>query len=292
MASHPLGLGRGLNSLIPSRKPATAFVTDQKLHEALEPHESIRDLPVGQIVPNPHQPRQVFEMESLEGLAESIREHGVIQPIIVTRIGDDAYELIAGERRLKASKMAGLTTIPAIIRELSDQKKMEFALIENLQREDLNPLEIAIAYQKLEDEFNLSHNDLSKKVGKSVPVIVNYMRMLTLRDEVKEAILDGKLTEGHARTLAGLPDEDQLSGMRDIIEGKMTVREAEKSARNTKIKRNIRKTPFDLELRSFEDRLAGALGTKIDIRRHGGVGQITIKFFSNEELNAIVNKIS
>lgn len=289
---HPSGLGRGLNSLIPSRKPATAFVTDPKLHEAIEGHDRISQLPVDSIVPNPHQPRQVFDMEALEGLAESIAEHGVIQPIVVTKKGDNSYELIAGERRLKAAKIAGLKTIPGIVRDLSEQKKMEFALIENLQREDLNALEVAIAYQKLEDEFNLSHAEVAKKVGKSVSVIINHLRMLNLRDEVKEAILAGKLTEGHARTLAGLPYEDQLEGMERIISGKMTVREAEKAAKDVVVRKNLRPTKFDPEARAIEDRIAASLGTKVEVRRHGGVGQITIKFFSNEELNSIADKIS
>jgi len=289
---HPSGLGRGLNSLIPSRKPSTAYVTDPKLHEAIEGHDRISQLPVDNIFPNPHQPRQVFDIAALEGLAESIKEHGIIQPIVVTKKDDDSYELIAGERRLKASKMAGLKTIPGIIRDLSEQKKMEFALIENLQREDLNALEIAIAYQKLEDEFNLSHAELAKKVGKSVSVIINHLRMLNLRDEVKEAILAGKLTEGHARTLAGLPYEDQLIGMENIISGKMTVREAEKAAKDVVVRKHLRTAKFDPEARAMEDRIAAALGTKVEVRRHGGVGQITIKFFSNEELNSIADKIS
>lgn len=292
MPSHPLGLGRGLNSLIPSKKTSAAFVTDPKLHEAIESHERISQLPADSISPNPHQPRRVFDPAALEELAESIKDYGVIQPIIVTKKAGDAYELIAGERRLRATKLAGLKTIPAIIRDLSEQKKMEFALIENLQREDLNPLEVAIAYQKLEDEFNLTHDELAKKVGKSKSVIVNYLRMLNLRDEVKEAILAGKLTEGHARTLAGLPYEDQLEGMERIIAGKMTVHEAEIAAKDVVVRKNIRTVRFDPELRAMEKQVAAALGTKVEIRRHGGAGQITIKFFSNDELASIVDKIA
>lgn len=169
---------------------------------------------------------------------------------------------------------------------------MEFALIENLQREDLNALEVAIAYQKLEDEFNLSHADVAKKVGKSVSVIINHLRMLNLRDEVKEAILAGKLTEGHARTLAGLPYEDQLIGMERIIEGKMTVREAEKAAKDVVVRKKIRTVSFDAEARDMEQRLAAALGTKVEVSRHGHIGTVIIKFFSNEELNAFVDKLT
>ncbi len=289
--SHPSGLGRGLNSLIPMRKSAAAFITDQKLHDVLESSERIIEVGLENVLPSPHQPRRIFDAEALNGLAESIKEHGIIQPIIVTKKSDDAYELIAGERRLKAAKLAGLKTIPAIIRDLSEQKKMEFALIENLQREDLNPLEIAIAYQKLEDEFNLSHQELAHKVGKSQAVIANYLRMLNLRDEVKEAILAGKLTEGHARTLAGLLYEDQLEGMEKIISGKMTVREAEKAAKDVVVKKHLRKVSYDPEIREFENQLAASLGTKVIVRRHGASGDITIKFFSHEELRDIVRKI-
>jgi len=292
MAFRPTGLGRGLNSLIPSRKPAADFVADPRLHEAMEPNDRVSQLPVNSIFPNPHQPRQVFDDEALGELAESIKEHGVIQPIIVTKKGVDEYELIAGERRLRAAKRAGLPTIPAIVRELSEQHKMEFALIENLQREDLNALEVALAYQKLEDEFNLNHQELSKKVGKSVSVIVNFLRLLNLRDEVKQAILDGKLTEGHARTLTGLPYEDQLTGLENIINGKLSVREAEKATKRVVIEKNIRSAKYDPELKAMEEQVAAALGTKVDIRRHGGIGQISIKFFSSEELRSIVNKIS
>lgn len=290
MTMRSTGLGRGLNSLIPTKKPDTDFVTDPKLHEVIQATGSFADLPVNEIVPNPHQPRQAFDQEALEGLAQSIKEHGVIQPIVVSR-KNGGYELIAGERRLRASKLAGMATIPAIIRDLSEQKKMEFALIENLQREGLNPLEVAIAYQKLEDEFNLSHAEVGKKVGKSASVIINYLRLLNLRDEVKEAIMAGLLTEGHARTLGGLPYEDQLIVMQNIISGKMTVRQAEKAAKDVVIKKHLRTVKNDLEIREIQDQISKVLGTRVSVSRHGGAGQIVIKYFSNEELHSIVDKL-
>lgn len=290
MAIRSTGLGRGLNSLIPSKKSDADFVTDAKLHEAVQIHGGFADLPIDQIRPNEHQPRQVFDSEALNGLAESIKEHGVIQPIVVSK-KDGGYELIAGERRLRASKLAGLKTIPAIIRDLTEQKKMEFALIENLQREDLNALETAIAYRKLEDEFNLSHEELAKKVGKSFSVIVNHLRLLSVRDEVKEAIMAGLLTEGHARSLVALPYEDQLIVMNEIISGKMTARQAEQAAKDVVIRKKLRPVKHDPELRSMQDQIAAALDTRVAISRHGGAGQITIKFFSNDELRSIVDKI-
>ncbi len=295
MVNRTSGLGRGLGSLIPNKKTGPtdlpAALAESPFVESLDSKEKIWELPVEKIIPNPHQPRKQFDDDSLNELAESIREHGVIQPIIVSKDGD-GWQLVAGERRLRASKLAGSKTIPAIVRGFSEQKKMEIALLENLQRENLNPLEIAWAYRKLIDEFSLTNEQLAKKAGKSSSVINNYLRMLGLREEVQEAILAGKLTEGHARTLAGLPYEDQLEGMKRIIENRMTVREAEASARAVVAAKKIRTSKvFDPELKDFEDRLAAALGTKVEVRRHGGVGQITIKFFSNGELRDIVGKI-
>ncbi|MFA6593674.1 MAG: ParB/RepB/Spo0J family partition protein [Candidatus Buchananbacteria bacterium] len=291
--SRPSGLGRGLGSLIPTGKKADANIglIDPTIKEVIESHERINQLPVEKILPNPHQPRQSFDLDALNDLAESIKEHGIIQPLIVTKRGDN-YELIAGERRLKSAKLAGFKTVPAIIREVSEQKKMELALIENLQREDLNSLEVAMAYKKLEDEFNLSRADLAKKVGKSVSSVANILRLLNLIPEVKEAIVDGRLSEGHARTLAGLPQDEQSDGLKRILENKMSVREAEKAAKVIVVKRNLRKVSFDPEVRQMEESLASALGTKVEIRRHGGAGQIAIKFFSNEELRDIIKKIS
>lgn len=302
MAVRPSGLGRGLGSLIPTKKSSSDpsfstanYITDDSpLREVFDSKEKIMAIDVDKIFPNPHQPRTVFDQTALEELANSIKEHGLIQPIIVTRLSGDTYELVAGERRLRAAKLAGMKTIEAIVRDFNEQKKMELALIENLQREDLNPLEVSIAYQKLMDEFNLNIEQLTKKVGKSRSAVTNYLRLLTLVDEVKQAILDGKLTEGHARTLAGLSEEEQIENMRKIIEGKLTVRDAEKIRNQTSIKNNPSETRLkvDLELRDMEDRLAGALGTKVTVRRFGNKGMINIQFFSNEELNSIVNKIA
>lgn len=292
MSQRPSGLGRGLGSLIPSKKPIADFVSDPVLHEVIDSGDSINHIKVEQISPNPHQPRQKFDDEALKDLAESISEHGIIQPLVVTKNGFEKYELIAGERRLRAAKLAGLKTVPAIIREMSEQKKMEVALIENLQREDLNALETAIAYKKLEDEFNLSREELSKRVGKSISAVANSLRLLNLRDEVKEAIMEGQLTEGHARALAGLPYEDQLSAMRQIIDNKFTVREAEQVRKRTiGGKAPLPAKKSNPEIKAMEDELAANLGTKVEIKNMGGSGTITIKYFSNGELREIVDKI-
>lgn len=300
MASRPSGLGRGLGSLIPGKKTSTTsapilssapvFEEGSPLKELADDKEKIWQLPVNRIIPSPHQPRRVFDKKALEELSNSIKEHGLLQPIVVARSGSD-YELIAGERRWRATQLAGLDLISAIIRDFDKQKKMEMSLIENLQREDLNALETAWAYQKLEDEFNLSHKELAQRVGKSESAIINTLRLLNLRDEVKEAIMSGQISEGHGRTLAGLPLEDQLSALQNILENKLNVREAEKSTREIVAKKKIRSSRFDPEAKALEDELAGVLGTKVEIKRHGGVGQITIKFFSNEELKQIINSI-
>lgn len=288
------GLGRGLGSLIPNKKLAKEIIansTDSEVAEILDTREKISQLPVSKIAPNPHQPRTQFGEEESAELVESIKEHGIIQPLIVTKTAS-GWQLIAGERRLRCAKIAGFSTVPAIVREMSEQKKMEIALIENLQRKDLNSLETALAYQKLIDEFNLTQDQLGKRVGKSRPAVANTLRLLTVADEVKRAIIDGKISEGHARVLAGLPEEDQLATLKKIIAGSLSVRETEKAGKEIVVKKHLRKVAFDPETKAKEEKLQSALGTKVEIKKFGGAGQIIIKFFSEEELKGIVDKIT
>jgi ParB family transcriptional regulator, chromosome partitioning protein len=293
--SKPSGLGRGLGSLIPGRKTTdykSVIVDDSSpISNLLNNEERVAQLPVENIVASRHQPREMFNAQALEDLASSIRENGIIQPLIVCKRDNGGYELVAGERRLRAAKIVGLKTVPAIVRDLSEQKQMELALIENLQREDLNALEVAVAYRKLEDEFNLSRKELAHKVGKSESAVTNTLRLLNLRDEVQEAIRDGRLTAGHARSLAGLSHDDQLEGMDRILSKRMNVREAELATQQLVAKKNIRPTRFDPEAKDMENRIAERLGTKVEVKRHGGKGQIIIRYFSNEELKDIVDKI-
>ncbi|NCN07075.1 ParB/RepB/Spo0J family partition protein [Candidatus Falkowbacteria bacterium] len=285
------GLGRGLGSLIPSKKPVKELLgSDSEVADILDTREKISQLPVGQITPNPHQPRTTFNEDELQELVDSIKEHGVIQPIIVTKLGN-GWQLIAGERRLRSSKLAGLNTIPAIIREMDEQKKMEIALIENLQRKNLNSLETAFAYQKLIDEFNLTQDQLSKRVGKSRSAVANTLRILTVIDEVKEAIRDGKISEGHARVLAGLPAIDQLSTLQKILSDSLSVRDTEKAGKKVVVEKHIRKVAFDPEVKAKEELLQSALGTKVEIKKTGSTGQINIKFFSEEELKTLIDKL-
>lgn len=285
------GLGRGLGSLIPNKKTAKEILgANSPVAEILDTQEKILELPVNKITPNPHQPRSSFSVEDLSELVESIKEYGIIQPLIVTKI-QAGWQLIAGERRWRSAKLAGLDRVPAIVRQMTEQKKMEVALIENLQRKNLNPLETAFAYQKLIDEFNLTQEQLAKRVGKSRPAVANTLRILTVADEVKEAIRNGRISEGHARVLAGLPLVDQLATLKNILSESLSVRETEKAGKQVVVKKHLRKVSYDPELKAKEDLLQQSLGTKVEIKKYGPSGQIIIKFFSEEELKNIVDKI-
>jgi ParB family chromosome partitioning protein len=243
----PSGLGRGLSSLIPTKKADTSFGGDSNTERQSSPKinstggEEISQLPVDSIVPTAHQPRHRFDEEQLKDLIESIREHGIIQPLIVTRLDDGKYQLIAGERRWRSAQSLGLKTVPAVVREFSEQKKLEVALIENLQRQDLNALEVAKAYQRLMDEFNLTQESLSKRVGKSRPAIANTVRLLTAAPEVQEAIEGGEISEGHARVLAGLPHDDQRVMLQQIKKLKLNVRDTEKAGKEIVVQKHLRK---------------------------------------------------
>ncbi len=293
------GLGRGLSSLIPQKNQATpansatdfGMAPNDPLVEILTEKEKVYQMPVEKITPNPYQPRQNFDEEGLEELAESIKEYGIIQPLILTKISDGEYQLIAGERRWRAAQLIGLKNVPAIIRDLDEQKKLELALIENLQRQDLNALEIGAAYRKLIDEFNLSLDQLAQKVGKSRSAVANTMRILNTVEEVKDAIRTGKITEGHARVLAGLPAEDQKNVLNKILQNSYNVREAEKAGKEVVVQKHIRNLRFDPEARAMEEKLQQVLATKVEVKRSGGAGQIIIKFFSDDEFREIMNKI-
>lgn len=290
----PQGLGRGLSSLIPKKtfnegsndSTNSPFINGSAL-SVLSDKDRIRRLDPNLISANPHQPRHHFSEESLHDLMESIRQHGILQPIVVTKSGDK-YELIAGERRLRSVKALGLTEIPAIIREADEQKKLEWALIENLQRENLNSVETAIAYQALVDQFNLTQEELAKRVGKARSSVANALRFLSLPEEIQNALADSRISEGHAKYLLGISDKDQqLNIFKKILRQNWTVSETSKMIKQmggtkaAKIKANN-----DLEL---EAELRTLLGTKVEIRRHGRGGQVMVSFYSNEELQEFVD---
>ncbi len=288
----PNGLGRGLDSLIP--KKIINSVPVEALSETgsallLNDLDRIVKVDPSAIAINPWQPRQHFSEAGLNDLVESIREHGIIQPLIVTKT-DGKYELIAGERRLRSAKVLGLKEVPVIVREASEQKKLEFAIIENLQRENLNPLETAWAYQKLIDEFNISQEDAAKRVGKARSTVANCLRLLLLPDEIKTALAEKKISEAHAKYLLGLDSEaKQINVFRKIVRNNMTVAETDKEIKRLGGTKEARVKDFADE--DKEKRLAQALNTKINIKRQGRGGKITIDFYSEGELNDIIDKI-
>lgn len=276
------GLGRGLGSLIPSRKGEASPIVE------LLDNERILKIKTEIIEANPLQPRGRIDHAALEDLINSIKEHGILQPLIVSRTGA-GYTLIAGERRLKAAKILGLKTVPAIVRDTSRQEKLEIALVENLQRKNLNPLEEAMAYQKLVDEFNLNQEQVAKRVGKSREAVANTLRLLALPREIQKAILEEKISEGHAKAILSLPEEkEQLKLFQTILKSNLSVRKTESISRKLK-KPNFR--PFDPALLEKEDFLREHLGTRVKIDKKGNRGKITIEFYSEAELNLIVKKI-
>lgn len=270
-------LGKGLQALIPS-------VEDE--------NQGVTEININRILPNPHQPRRDFDDEKLEELAASIREHGVIQPIIVRENGD-MYELVAGERRWRAAKKLGHTTIPAIIKEYTDGEVMEIALIENLQREDLNPIEEAAAYKQLMEEFGLTQDELSKKIGKSRSLIANSIRLLNLPAEIQELLEKGAITTGHARSLLSLDDKGmQMELARRIIEEGLTVRDIEKIVKKAAVEKDkkTKKAPEtkDPLLLDIEERLKMVLGTQVRIKNGRNKGKIEIEYYSGEDLERII----
>jgi len=253
----------------------------------------IQELEISKIVPNPYQPRKIFDPAGLQELADSIREHGVIQPVVVTQ-NDTGYELVVGERRFRASQLAGITKIPAIIKmQLQDQTKLEVALIENIQRRELNPIEEAQAYDRLIKTFNLTQEQVAKKVGKSRPAITNTLRLLNLPAEIQRAVIEGKISEGHARAILGLPDmERQLQMYRTVLEQGLNVRQVEAKVREFTVRRQLDAAAPDPKLMALESELRSKLGTQVKIQRQGRGGRITIEFFSDEELDDIVHKMA
>jgi len=275
-------LGKGLGALIPDLSSL-----NDKERKALGIHE----IELDKIVPNEYQPRKTFLDDSLKELASSIKEHGVIQPIIVHRIGTN-YGLIAGERRWRASRLAGLKTITALVKEATKRELIEQALIENIQREDLNPLEAAEAYKRLQDEFRLTQEDLAKRVGKERSTVTNFLRLLSLPKEVKHDLAAGNLSMGHAKALLSMERvRDQVQAAALIVKKGMSVREAEAFASRVKHPPAEKKPRQSHELKVVEEKLKKSLGTKVSIAAKAKGGRIVIEYYSNEELDRILEKI-
>jgi ParB family chromosome partitioning protein len=273
------GLGRGLDALIPGS-------------ENPPPSSGIVNIPIQNIVPNPRQPRTRMDTEELSDLSDSIREHGVIQPIIVSY--DDSlsqFILIAGERRWMAAKQAGFEEIPAIVREVSEQQRIELALIENVQRSDLSPLETAEAYRQLSDEFGLSHEQISMQVGKSRASVTNTLRLLKLPDDVKNALAEKKISEGHARSLLSLPaPQAQSAVLQTILAKDLSVRQTELLVRKLTGEKpySAKKLERAPEIIELEDRLRTRLGTRVKVNQYRKGGTVVIHYFSPEELDSIL----
>ncbi|MFH0927925.1 MAG: ParB/RepB/Spo0J family partition protein [bacterium] len=283
------GLGRGLGSLITSKPRDHAGSARLESIPARAGEEDIREVQVDLIDPNPHQPRVHFAEEDLQDLVESIRTHGVIQPLVVTK-KSGRFELIAGERRLRASKLAGLAKVPVVLRDAKDdQEKLELALIENIQRSDLNPIEEALAYQALLDEYQLTQEEVAKRVGKSRSVVANTVRLLHLPTEIQQALREGKISAGQARALISLPGEEaQLAMYHKIIASGLPARAVEEAVTEQRVT-TLRRDP---NLMAHENDLREALGTKVRITEKNGKGKIQIDFYSREELLNLKKKLT
>ena len=270
------GLGRGLSSLIPQRAQQATTT----------------EIPLDRIRPNPRQPRQRMDPDELDSLAASVREHGVLQPILVTETLD-GYQLVAGERRFRASQQAGLERIPAVIRQLADRDQLELALVENLQRADLGPMEEAHAYHALVADFEMTHEQIAQRVGRAKSTVANTLRLLDLDPAVQQALVEGRLTEGHARAIGGLAIEQQARVAQSVIDQQFSVRQAEELVRRLREPKTPRATPrtLDPDLERVEDDLRRRLGTKVTLARSRKGGRIIIEFYSDEELGQLYDRL-
>jgi ParB family chromosome partitioning protein len=272
-------LGRGLGALIPARASTT----------------NTTEIPVSRIARNPYQPRTAHDREALTALADSIRRHGVLQPIVVIETLD-GYQLVAGERRVRAAELAGLERIPAVVREAGDHAQLELALVENIQRADLGPLDEAKAFRRLVDEFGMTQEDVGARMGRSRSAIANTMRLLDLADEVQAAIADGRITEGHGRALGGLETSRQPQALRAVVDRALSVRDTEELVRRLRAapeapRVTTREADADPEIDRLESGLREALGTKVRLARSRRGGRIVIEYYSDEELGRLYERL-
>jgi ParB family chromosome partitioning protein len=274
------GLGRGLAALIPQRSPNQPVTLE---------------IAISRIQPNPLQPRKRFDRDGLAALSASIAEHGVIQPIVVTEM-IDGYQLVAGERRVRAAQAAGLERIPAVIRQLADREQLELALVENLQREDLDPLETADAYRQLIEEFGISQDALATRVGRARSTVANTLRLLDLAPGVQAAVADGRLSEGHGRALGGLQPEIQDRVLDSVIGQALSVRQTEELVRRLREPKpepaGVSARRADPELERVEEDLRRSLGTKVSLARSRRGGRIVIEYYSDEELGRLYERLT
>lgn len=276
------GLGKGLDALIPAGQAVSS------------PEGGVTQIAVDLIQRNPRQPREKFDIEELENLAASIREHGVIQPLIVSPGKSGLYILVAGERRLQASRKAGLKTVPVVIRHATDQQLLELALIENVQRADLNAIEEAEAYQNLVKEFKMSHETIAERVGKNRSTVANMIRLLDASAAVKQALVDGRITEGHARAMLTLSARAQEALLNQIINLDLSVRSTEVLSRRYTGQKPAakKKSGKGADVNDIERRLRSSLGTKVALKHGKKGGTVTIYYYSNEELDSLLEKLT
>ena len=288
-SSHRQALGRGLSSLIPKTAESS----------------SVDTVDIDLIAPNPEQPRARFDPVALEELADSIREHGVLQPVLVTQLRSDigmtTYQLIAGERRLQAARMAGVTRMPVIVKEAAGTELLEIALVENLQREDLNPLEEASAFKRLSDEFGMTQEQIAKRVGRSRTAVANTLRLLALEEDIRVSLASGQISEGHARALLGIEDSaTRLDAWRRIVADSLTVRQAEEIARvlrdlgasQPRSRDGAQVKQAEPYIREIESNLRAALGARVTLSKGRKGGRIVIRFHSDDELEGIIERLT
>ncbi len=279
------GLGKGLSALIPD---TVVEWKDERATNASQVRAGLAQVPVNAITPNPRQPRSVMDEAALRELADSIREHGLIQPLIVTQTAN-SYQLIAGERRWRAAQSVGLASVPVTLRDVPDAQLLELALVENVQRQELSALEEAQAFQRLQDEFHLTQEEIARRVGRERSTIANTMRLLRLPRELRELVGQGRLDAGHARALLALErSEDQLALGREAARKGLSVREVERRVALLRApQRTVAATRKDANTRAAEDRLRAALGTRVEIARRGRGGQLRLLFSGESELNRL-----
>lgn len=296
-------LGRGLSALLSDNTPEEKLEVDIQSPAAPASGKTavasgIAEIPVDEIEVNPFQPRTHFDQEALQELSESIKVHGIIQPITVRRMTANQYQLISGERRFQASKLAGLKTIPAYIRSANDQQMLEMALIENIQRENLNAIEIALSYQRLISECSLKQDELGERVGKNRATVTNYLRLLRLPPDIQIAVRDNRLSMGHARAIINVENPDkQLYIFKKTLEDDLSVRKVEelvremspKKAEKAEDKGSVAAAAPNREITQLQSRLSSHFGTRVAVRSDGGKGEIKIPFLSVEDLNRIID---
>ena len=292
--SKTFGLGRGLGSLIQSSQKPASLASEIAVHSEMpmvsDADERILQVSPDRIRANNVNPRQTFDHAPMEELVASIKKHGILQPLIATKDGV-GYQLVAGERRLRAAKIAGLKTVPLIVREASELERLELALIENIQRQDLNPIEEARAYRQLMDEFGLTQEEVGIRLGKPRPTVANMLRLLDLPEEMQKALSDGRVSVGHAKVLLSLPNSGvQQQYFKKILNEKLSVQALSQDVQKVAVQKHWRRVT-DPNLEAQKDALRRALGTKVDIKKKGDSGTIEIQFFSAEEFRALLERL-